>query len=47
MTDNTKRKLVILFIIVYWLFPEFFPGPIDDFIITVVGIMYNNKYLTE
>ena len=47
MTDRTKKKLVILGIVIYWLFPDIFPGPIDDLIITAIGLMYNKNSLTE
>ena len=47
MSDRTKKKLVILGIIAYWLFPDLFPGPIDDLIITAIGLMYNKNSLTD
>ena len=47
MTDRTKKKLIILGIVIYWLFPDLFPGPIDDLIITAIGLMYNKNSLTE
>lgn len=47
MSDRAKKKLIILFIIAYWLFPDFFPGPIDDIIITVLGLMYNKNSIEE
>lgn len=47
MSDNTKKKLIILGIVIYWLFPDIFPGPIDDLIITEIGLMYNKNSLTE
>lgn len=47
MTDRTKKKLIILGIVIYWLFPDLFPGPIDDIIITAIGLMYNKNSLTE
>ena len=45
MTDKTKKKLIILGIVAYWLFPDIFPGPIDDLIITLIGLMYNKGTL--
>jgi uncharacterized membrane protein YkvA (DUF1232 family) len=47
MTDRTKKKLIILGIVIYWLFPDIFPGPIDDLIITAIGLMYNKNSLTD
>ena len=47
MTDRTKKKLIILGIVIYWLFPDIFPGPIDDLIIAAIGLMYNKNLLTE
>ena len=47
MTDRTKKKLIILGIVIYWLFPDLFPGPVDDLIITAIGLMYNKNSLTD
>ena len=47
MADRTKKKLIILGIVIYWLFPDIFPGPIDDLIITAIGLMYNKNSLTD
>ena len=47
MTDRTKKKFIILGIVIYWLFPDIFPGPIDDLIITAIGLMYNKNSLTD
>lgn len=47
MSDGTKKKLIILGIVIYWLFPDLFPGPIDDLIITAIGLMYNKSSLTD
>ena len=47
MTDKTKKKLIILGIVIYWLFPDLFPGPIDDLIVTAIGLMYNKNSLTD
>lgn len=47
MTDRTKKKLIILGIVIYWLFPDIFPGLIDDLIITAIGLMYNKNSLTD
>lgn len=47
MTNITKKKLIILGIVIYWLFPDIFPGPIDDLIITAIGLMYNKNSLTD
>lgn len=47
MSDRAKKKLIILGIVIYWLFPDLFPGPIDDLIITIIGLMYNKNSLTE
>ena len=43
MNERTMKKLIILGIIAYWLFPDFLPGPLDDIIITVIGLMYNKN----
>lgn len=47
MSDSTKKKLIILAIVAYWLFPDFFPGPVDDVIIAVIGLLYNKNKITK
>ena len=40
MADFLKGVLVTLMIVLYVVSPvDFFPGPIDDFILVIIGIM--------
>lgn len=52
MTDFLKGILVAVLVILYVIAPDFFPGPIDDLIVIIVGIAktignHNNTKIME
>ena len=38
---DTKKLLVLLFIIFYWISPDLLPGPIDDIIVAMCALVAN------
>ena len=47
LDDESRAKLVrgiiAAVIILYWVCPDFFPGPIDDVIVTLLGIAVQKR----
>ena len=45
--SSSKTKLirgaVIALVVLYWICPDLVPGPIDDIIVTLVGMAVNKK----
>lgn len=39
MSDFLKGVIVTLLVVLYVVSPDFFPGPIDDFLVIILGIM--------
>ena len=39
MADFLKGVLVALIVVLYVVSPDFFPGPIDDLVVIIFGIM--------
>lgn len=39
MADFFKGVLVTLLVVLYVVSPDFFPGPIDDLVVIILGIM--------
>ena len=35
-----KDLLIIIAIIIYWIAPDLLPGPIDDIIVTIIGMKF-------
>ncbi len=40
---DVKRLLIIMFVVVYCVAPDFFPGPIDDLLIALLGYLAQKR----
>lgn len=47
MDNEQKAKfakgLIIAIILIYWIAPDFVPGPIDDIRVTLLGVAYQKR----
>ena len=37
------RGIIVAIIVLYWVCPDLFPGPIDDVIVTLLGVAVQKK----
>ena len=49
MNSNEKfwKGAITLFVLVYCLAPDLFPGPVDDIVVIILGQMMKNRVTTQ
>lgn len=47
MNNKTVKMLIFIFMLIYVVAPDLFPGPVDDLIVILLGIAAQKKDLAQ